>query len=142
MADRLGLQEARAIVEAMLAEAEKRGLNFSAAVVDAGGELIHLSRMDGASALNARMCFNKAYTAAKWRRDTKVLKERMFDPSLGDERREISWFCDPLFTPIWGGIVLWSNDGKTALGALGESGGTYRQDEEIGQLGAKLFKEL
>jgi glc operon protein GlcG len=142
MADRLGLQEARAIVEAMLAEAAKRGLEFSAAVVDAGGELIHLSRMDGASALNARMSFNKAYTAAKWRRDTKVLKERLFDMSLGEERREVSWFCDPLFTPIWGGIVLWSKDGKTALGALGESGGTYKQDEEIGQLGAKLFKEL
>ena len=142
MADRLGLKEARAIVDLMLAEAEKRGLNFAVAVVDAGGELIHMARMDGASALNARMCFNKAYTAAKWRRDTKVLKERMFDPSLGDERREVAWFCDPLFTPIWGGIVLWSNDGKTALGALGESGGTYRQDEEIGQLGAKLFREL
>lgn len=141
MADRLGLQEARAIVNAMLDEAQKRDLTFSAAVVDMGGDLIHLSRMDGASALNARMSYNKAYTAAKWRRDTKVLKERLFDLSLGDERREVSWFCDPLFTPIWGGIVLWSKDG-TMLGALGESGGTYRQDEEIGQLGAKVFKEL
>jgi len=141
MADRLGLKEARAIVDAMLDEAQKRGLSFSAAVVDMGGDLIHLARMDGASALNARMSFNKAYTAAKWRRDTKVLKERLFDISLGDERREVSWFCDPLFTPIWGGIVLWSKDGAM-LGALGESGGTYQQDEEIGQLGAKVFKEL
>ena len=141
MADRLGLKEARAIVDAMLEEASKRGLNFSAAVVDFGGDLIHLARMDGASALNARMSYNKAYTAAKWRRDTKALKERLFDMSLGDERREVAWFCDPLFTPIWGGIVLWSKDG-TMLGALGESGGTYKQDEEIGQLGAKVFKEL
>jgi uncharacterized protein GlcG (DUF336 family) len=141
MADRLGLQEARAIVNAMLDEAQKRGLTFSAAVVDMGGDLIHLSRMDGASALNARMSYNKAYTAAKWRRDTKALKERLFDMSLGDERREVSWFCDPLYTPIWGGIVLWSKDG-TMLGALGESGGTYQQDEEIGQLGAKVFKGL
>lgn len=141
MADRLGLKEARAIVDVMLEEASKRGLNFSAAVVDFGGDLIHLARMDGASALNARMSYNKAYTAAKWRRDTKALKERLFDMSLGDERREVAWFCDPLFTPIWGGIVLWSKDG-TMLGALGESGGTYKQDEEIGQLGAKVFKEL
>jgi uncharacterized protein GlcG (DUF336 family) len=141
MADRLGLQEARAIVNAMLDEAQKRALTFSAAVVDMGGDLIHLSRMDGASALNARMSYNKAYTAAKWRRDTKALKERLFDMSLGDERREVSWFCDPLYTPIWGGIVLWSKDG-TMLGALGESGGTYQQDEEIGQLGAKVFKGL
>jgi uncharacterized protein GlcG (DUF336 family) len=141
MANRLGLAEARAIVDAMLTEAEKRGLKFSAAVVDAGGDLIHLARMDGASALNARMSYNKAYTATKWQRDTKAIKERLFDMSLGDERREVAWFCDPLYTPVWGGIVLRAEDG-TMLGALGESGGTYQQDEEIGQIGAAIFRGL
>ena len=141
MANKLGLEEARAIVDAMLAEAAKRGLKFSAAVVDAGGDLIYLSRMDGASALNARMSYNKAYTATKWQRDTKTIKERLFDMSLGDERREITWFCDPLYTPVWGGIVLRSAEGAM-LGALGESGGTYQQDEEIGQIGAKVFREF
>jgi glc operon protein GlcG len=141
MADRLGLDEAQAIVAAMLDEAAKRGLKFAAAVVDAGGDLIHLSRMNGASALNARMSYNKAYTAVKWQRDTRAIKERLFDMSLGDERRDIAWFCDPLYTPVWGGIVLRSGDG-TVLGAIGESGGTYQQDEEIGQLGARLFSGL
>jgi uncharacterized protein GlcG (DUF336 family) len=141
MADRLGLKEARAIVDAMLAEAERRGLKFAAAVVDAGGDLIYMARMDGASALNARMSYNKAYTATKWQRDTRVIKERLFDMSLGDERREITWFCDPLYTPVWGGIVLRSADGAV-LGALGESGGTYQEDEQIGQLGAQVFREL
>lgn len=141
MADKLGLNEARAIVDAMLEAATHKGLKFAAAVVDAGGDLVHLSRMNGASALNARMSYNKAYTATKWQRDTKAIKQRLFDMSLGDERREIGWFCDPLYTPVWGGIVLRSKDG-TMLGALGESGGTYQQDEEIGQLGAKLFAGL
>ncbi len=141
MANRLGLNEARAIVDAMLEAATQKGLKFAAAVVDAGGDLIHLSRMNGASALNARMSYNKAYTATKWQNDTRVIKQRLFDMSLGDERREITWFCDPLYTPVWGGIVLRSKDG-TMLGALGESGGTYQQDEEIGQLGAKLFAGL
>ena len=141
MAEKLGIKEARAIVDAMLQAAAEKGLKFSAAVVDAGGELIHLSRMDGASALNARMSYNKAYTATKWQSDTKVIKTRLFDMSLGDERREVTWFCDPLYTPVWGGIVLRSSDG-TMLGALGESGGTYQQDEEIGQLGAKVFRAL
>jgi uncharacterized protein GlcG (DUF336 family) len=138
MAEKLGLKEARAIVDAMLEAAAAKGLKFAAAVVDAGGDLIHLARMDGASALNARMSYNKAYTATKWQRDTKVIKERLFDMSLGDDRREINWFCDPLYTPVWGGIVLRSKDG-TMLGALGESGGTYQEDEEIGQLGAKVL---
>ena len=102
MADKLGLKEAREIVDAMLKAAAEKGLKFSAAVVDAGGDLIHLSRMDGASAHNARMSYNKAYTATKWQRDTKAIKERLFDMSLGDDRREIAWFCDPLYTPVWG----------------------------------------
>lgn len=138
MVAKLGLKEARVIVDVMLAEAEQRGIKFAAAVVDAGGDLIHLARMDGASALNARMSYNKAYTATKWQMDTKALKTRLFDMSLGDERREITWFCDPLYTPVWGGIVLRAEDG-TMLGALGQSGGTYKQDEEIGQIAAKVF---
>lgn len=141
MAEKLRLKEARAIVDVMLNAAAERGLTFTAAVVDAGGDLIHLSRMDGASALNARMSYNKAYTATKWQRDTKSIKDRLFDMSLGNERREITWFCDPLYTPVWGGIVLRSQDG-TMLGAIGESGGTPEQDEEIGQVGAKLFQTL
>lgn len=140
MAAKLGLKEARLIVDTMLSEAEKRGIKFAGAVVDAGGDLIHLSRMDGATALNARMAYNKAYTATKWQMDTRVLKTRLFDMSLGDERREITWFCDPLYTPVWGGIVLRNADG-VMLGALGESGGTYQQDEEIGQIAAKAFND-
>lgn len=141
MAARLGLKEARMVVDIMLTEAEKRGIKFAGAVVDAGGDLIHLARMDGATALNSRMSYNKAYTATKWQMDTRVLKTRLFDMSLGDERREIGWFCDPLYTPVWGGIVLRNADG-VMLGALGESGGTYQQDEEIGQIAAKAFNEL
>lgn len=141
MATKLGLDEARMIVDVMLTEAAQRDIKFAAAVVDAGGDLIHLSRMNSASALNARMSYNKAYTATKWQMDTKVLKTRLFDMSLGDDRREITWFCDPLYTPVWGGIVLRHTDG-TMLGALGQSGGTYLQDEEIGQLAAQAFNKL
>lgn len=141
MADKLGLEEARLVVDTILQEAGKRGLKFAAAVVDPGGELIHLSRMNGASALNARMSVNKAYTATKWQSDTKAVKERLFAMTLGEQRREITWFCDPMYTPVWGGILLKSGDGAI-LGALGESGGTAEQDEEIGQIGAKAFAEL
>lgn len=141
MADKLGLDEARTVVETILREAEKRGLTMAGAVVDAGGDLVYLARMDGASALNARMSHNKAYTATKWQRDTKAIKERLFDMSLGDDRREISWFCDPNYTPVWGGILLKSKAGAL-LGALGESGGSPEQDEEVGQIAAKVFAEL
>jgi uncharacterized protein GlcG (DUF336 family) len=141
MATKLGLDEARAVVEAVLIAASQRNLRFAAAVVDSGGELIYLARMDGASAVNARMAANKAYTATKWLRDTKAIKERLFDMGLGDHRRDIAWFGDPRFTAVWGGILLRGEDG-TVLGALGESGGTPAEDEELGQLGAAAFAAL
>ena len=141
MAKTLELAEARAVVDAILKAAAERNLKFAAAVVDAGGELVYLARMDGATPLNARMCVNKAYTAVKWGLNTKALKERLFDMSLGDDRREVSWFGDARFTPVWGGILLAAEDG-TVLGALGESGGTPAQDEELGQIGARAFAAL
>ena len=141
MADKLGLDEARIIVDAMLAEASGRGLNFAGAVTDAGGDLIHLARMDDASALNARMSFHKAYTATKWKMNTRLIQDRLFAMSLGDNRRDISWFCDPMYTPVWGGILLKSSAGGI-LGALGQSGGTKEQDEEIGQIAARVFSEM
>jgi len=52
----------------MLKAATHKELQFAAAVVDAGGELIYLARMNGASPLNGRMAMNKAYTATKWHR--------------------------------------------------------------------------
>jgi glc operon protein GlcG len=106
MAKKLGLDEARAIAEAILRTAAEKNLQFAAAVVDSGGELIYLARMDGASPLNARMSVNKAYTATKWRRNTKEIKERLFDIGLGDDRRDIAWFGDRRFTAVWGGILL------------------------------------
>lgn len=141
MAEKLGLDEARAVVETILEEAAKRDLRMAGAVVDAGGDLLYLARMDGASALNARMSHHKAYTATKWQRDTKAIKERLFDMSLGENRREITWFGDPMYTPVWGGILLKSSAGAI-LGALGESGGSPEQDEEVGQIAAKTFLDL
>jgi len=135
MAEKLGLEEARAAVEAVFKAASAKNLRYGAAVVDSGGELVYLARMDGAGPITARMSSNKAYTSAKWRADTKMLKDRLF------ERREMLWFGDLRFTPVWGGAVLRSKDG-TVLGAIGTSGGSYVDDEELGQAGAKAFSEL
>ncbi len=141
MADKLGLEEARTVVEAILEEARRRELTMAGAVVDFGGDLIYLARMDGTSALNARMSHNKAYTAVKWQRDTRAIKDRLFDMSLGDNRREITWFGDPMYTPVWGGILLRSSAGAI-LGALGESGAPAEVDEEVGRVAAEVFDRL
>ena len=141
MTKKLGLDEARVVVEAVLGAASGRNLRFAAAVVDSGGELVYFARMDGASPLNARMAVNKAYTATKWRHNTRAIQDRLFDMGLGDDRRDIAWFGDPRFTAVWGGILLTGADGEV-LGAVGESGGTPAQDEELGQIGANAFAAL
>jgi len=99
MAKRLGFGEARAVVEAVLNVAAEHNLRFAAAVVDSGGELVYFARMDGATPLNARMAINKAYTATKWRQNTKSIKDRLFDMGLGDDRRDIAWFGDARSPP-------------------------------------------
>ena len=120
-----GLDEARVVVEAVLGAASGRNLRFAAAVVDSGGELVYFARMDGASPLNARMAVNKAYTATKWRHNTRAIQDRLFDMGLGDDRRDIACGAD-----------------GEVLGAVGESGGTPAQDEELGQIGANVRRPL
>lgn len=93
--------------------------------------------MDGASALNARM--SQAYTATKWQRDTRRIKERLFNMSLGDERREIGWFGDPLYTPVWGGIVPRASSGAM-LGALVKAAARTRKTRRSARSGRRSFR--
>lgn len=139
---KLGLEEARKIIEAMLKYAASKkakpslvsslwpGTPCSFAVVDHAGILIYFARMDGAVPLTARMAVNKAYTAIDTGRDTvdeaKVLKE------VG---RSIRDFCDPRLTSIPGGVLIKSSDGSV-LGAVGVSGRLAEEDEELARVGA------
>ncbi|MBB6469135.1 uncharacterized protein GlcG (DUF336 family) [Aminobacter lissarensis] len=137
MAEKLGRIESRAVVDRMLDEAEKRGFEFAVAVVDPSGHIISAGRTDGATALNVRMAYNKAYTSIIWQADTKSLRERLIE----GEKKPMDWFGDPLLTPVWGGVLLRASDG-TILGAVGESGPPEEVDEELARIGEKHFKAL
>lgn len=137
MAEKLGRRESRAIVDCMLDEAEKRGFRFAVAVVDPGGHMIAAGRTDGATPLNVRMANMKAYTSVMWGEDTKTLRERLIE----GEKKPMSWFGEPSFTAVWGGVLLRSSDG-TILGAVGESGPPEEVDEELARMGEALFKSL
>jgi uncharacterized protein GlcG (DUF336 family) len=60
----VSLAEARAVLDASLAYAEERGLRVCVAVVDAGGCVRALARMDGATFLAPGLAIDKAMTAA------------------------------------------------------------------------------
>jgi len=133
-------QEAQEILKAMLefSTQTKPGRPFSLAVLDAAGVLVSFARMDGASPLTARVSINKAYTALDWRRNTKEVREMFFS---GDTSRDVVWFGESRHAPIPGGVLLKEEDG-TIVGALGSSGRTADEDEEVVQIGDKAYQEI
>jgi len=136
----LKLEEAKEILEVMVkfSSQTKPGRPFSLAVVDSAGILVGFNRMDGASPLTARVSINKAYTAIDWGRNTKEVREIFF---MGEEKRDIAWFGEQRHAPIPGGVLLKAEDG-TIVGALGSSGRTAEEDEEVVQVGAKAYQEI
>jgi len=139
------LNEAQEILEAMLKymSEKKPGKISSFVVVDGTATPVCLVRIDGAPPLTVRMCGNKAYTAIEWGRDTKEVREGLFRglAPTGEPVRDIAWFGDPRYTPIWGGVLLKNKDGRI-VGAIGASGLAFDEDEELAQVGAKCWQDI
>jgi len=146
----LTLEEAQEIISAMLKYAdEKPGRPMSFAVVDEGGALISFARMDRASRLTSRVSVNKAYTAIEFRYDTADIHERLFK---GEGKRDVAWFGDPRLAPILGGVLLTKEEdvklkvpGITPgriVGAVGTSGRTAEEDEELARVGANAYQRI
>jgi glc operon protein GlcG len=113
------------MVAACRAEAEKNKWNVSIAVVDEGGFLLHLDRLDGAGAVAAEVAAAKARTSAITKRPTKAWEDMVKD------RPVFLKFPDSL--PIQGGVpILHQGD---CLGAIGVSGVQSHQDEQIATAG-------
>ena len=130
----IGLQEAEKAVKAMVEEVSKGGRPMSIAVVDAWGSLLSFVRMDGAGPLTARMSMNKAYTAASFGRDT-----RMFFDWLKDADKDIAWYDDHRLTAVFGGVVIRTKEG-IPVGAIGTSGRTQDEDEQLALVGRKALE--
>ncbi|GEO98570.1 GlcG/HbpS family heme-binding protein [Methylobacterium haplocladii] len=128
----LGLEQARKIVSAAQAEAEKRGWPMNIAVVDTHGDLVHFARMDGAQLASVGVSQRKARTAARWRRETRVFFEAY------GKGPPIYGTLDPDLAASPGGIPL-IVDGRL-IGAVGCSGGTSDQDVVVCQAGIDALK--
>jgi len=137
---KITLQQAQLVLDAMLTFActSQPGLPSSMAVVDSAGNLVCFKRMDGAPPLTVRMACNKAYTAIDWGINTADVLRMFFS---GENARDVSWFGDKRHAPIPGGVLLRSQDG-TVLGAVGTSGRTGQEDEELARVGEKAFQDM
>src|ERR1700677_2746866 len=121
----ISLKEAQALIQAGIAEANKRGWPEDYAVVDWSGNLVAFARMDGAQLASISIAEHKARTAAQFRRPTKSWETAIQKYGLN----YILSFDDMMASP--GGIPLVEN-GKI-VGAIGCSGGTSSQDEVLCQ---------
>ena len=122
----LTLEAAKQIATAAEKFARKQGWNVVISIVDAGGHLIYLARMDGTQIGSVEVAQAKARTALAFKRPTKIWSE-----ALKGGRMQILGL--PGATPIEGGLPLVIKG--EFLGAIGVSGVTSEQDGEIAQAG-------
>jgi uncharacterized protein GlcG (DUF336 family) len=127
----LTLEEAQTVIVRAQARATEAGIRITVAVVDEGGLLIALARMDGAPPLSPQVAEAKAVGAAMLYRDGAGLAD------LARDRPGFFSVADRLVrVPIVPGLgsVLVRRDGKV-LGAVGVSGGKPEQDVECAEAG-------
>ncbi len=127
----LSLEAAKTIAAAAEAAARARGVGVVIAVVDDGGHLILLQRLDDTQVASVQVGIGKARTAAIYRRPSKV-----FEDQIKGGRVAALALADS--TPLQGGIPIMLH-GKV-VGAIGVSGDTPQVDEDIALAGASAFK--
>ncbi len=121
------LEQATAYIANGETEAAGQGLKLAFAVVDAAGHLVALHRMDGAPWIAPEVAIGKAWTAAAYGAPSAAQGEKMKE--LHAFSASISAATHGRFTPQIGGLPI--TDGDTVIGAMGASGGTGQQDEDV-----------
>ncbi len=128
----ISLAAAEKIAAAAEAEAKKRGATVVIAVVDDGGHLILLKRLDDTQVASVEVGIGKARTAAIFRRPSKVFEDQI-------KNGRVASLALPGATPLQGGVPI-IFDGKV-IGAIGVSGNTPQEDEDIAYVGAAVAEK-
>ena len=123
----LEFTDVKKIAAAAEAEALQNNWAVSIAIVDDGGHLLYLSRLDGASPLTSHMAPAKANTAAMGRRETRIYEELV-------NSGRTSFLSAPYVKGLLEGGVPIMKDGF-CLGAVGVSGVKSAEDAQIARAG-------
>jgi len=123
----LSLNDVKAIAAAAEAEALAHHWAVSIAIVDDGGHLLWLQRLDGAAAISAQIAPAKAHTAALGRRESKVYEDII-------NQGRVSFLSAPgLSGMLEGGVPIVVNG--FCVGAVGVSGVKSTEDAQIARAG-------
>jgi glc operon protein GlcG len=130
----LTIEGARRVIAGAIAYAKKNNAPGGViAVVDEGGNLMALERLDGTFAAGANISIGKARTAVLFKRPTKA-----FEDIIKNGRTAMVALPDAYFTPLQGGVPI-TIDGQI-VGGVGVSGAaSAQQDEELAMAGAGVF---
>ena len=124
----LNLEGAKKVIAAAQVEAKKTNATGVVAVVDDGGNLIALERLDGTFAAGANISIGKARTAVLFKKPTKFFEDVI-------KNGRTAMVTVEHFTPLQGGIPILV-DGQV-VGGVGVSGAaSAQQDEELAIAGA------
>ena len=126
----LTLEAADKIAAAAEAEAKRRNATVVIVVVDDGGYPLVLKRLNNTQVASVEVGIGKARTAAIFRRPSKEFEEQI-------KNGRVASLVLPGATPLQGGLPLVA-DGKV-VGAIGVSGNTPQEDEDIAKAGAAAF---
>jgi glc operon protein GlcG len=126
--------EAKRAVELIVETALQMQKAASVAVADSHGDLICFVRMDGAPVSSIRIAMNKAWTAARERKPTQEIGERVKHPEKG---HDITYYGDPRYVGWGGGIPVWKSG--EVVGAVAVSGLSSNEDVALATLGVELI---
>jgi uncharacterized protein GlcG (DUF336 family) len=121
--------DVKKMLAACEAEATKNKWAVSISIVDDGGFLLAMARLDGAAAITAEVSLGKAKTSAMTKRPSKFFEDRL------KERPAFAGF--PAGILIQGAVpVMHENE---CVGAIGVSGVQSHEDEQVAQAGASAL---
>jgi uncharacterized protein GlcG (DUF336 family) len=126
------LEQAKKVAAAALAPAFANQWTVVIAIVDPGGHLVYLEKLDQTQVGSVEIAMSKARSAAIFKRPTKVFQERL---ARGGDGLLVLRLQGAI--PVEGGLPILI-DGKLA-GALGVSGGSSAEDEVCAEAGASAL---
>lgn len=124
----LTIAETTRILDAARAEAEKNKWPVAIAVVDDGGHLLGLLRLDASAPISSEIAIGKARTSAVGRRET-----RLYEEMINNGRT--AFLSAPLVATLEGGIPVMVGD--QVVGAVGVSGVKPGEDAQVARAGAQ-----
>lgn len=123
----LGIDDARRMAAAAEAEARQNNWAVAIAIVDDGGHLLWLERLDGAAPISAQIAPAKARTAALGRRESRIYEEMINGP-------RVAFLSAPGLEGMLEGGVPVMVQGH-CVGAIGVSGVKSAEDAQIARVG-------